>query len=282
MARDLQRRVRVLVGIASPRLGGRPSESALAAARRATSSSSTATRLTNCGSRSALAESHVANRARSSRWRSCRIERPDRYSGIVVDSSGRVHGVRARAALAYGVVSFVGVQIAQPVGVRAAAARISRPKASAACTGADRGRTRKRPRVPVLGRVLGCRHAGRLPRGRAGDRAKRKGIPLTQVGAGSQIDPSARIVTDSVIWDDVDIGAGATLERCVVGGQRHDSCRGQLPELRHHSQRRRPARGRSLRWIDARSSAQQDTQGANRRMPRARPACRSAVSASCR
>ena len=38
---------------------------------------------------------------------------------------------------------------------------------------------------------------------------------VLQIGRGSVVERSAN-VTDSVIWDDVSVGAGATLERCIV------------------------------------------------------------------
>jgi mannose-1-phosphate guanylyltransferase len=38
---------------------------------------------------------------------------------------------------------------------------------------------------------------------------------LPQVGRGSIVDETARLV-DTVVWDDARIGAGATLERCIV------------------------------------------------------------------
>jgi len=44
---------------------------------------------------------------------------------------------------------------------------------------------------------------------------RREGAPSAQVGRGSRIDPAARI-TDSIVWEGVDVAAGATLERCVV------------------------------------------------------------------
>jgi len=45
--------------------------------------------------------------------------------------------------------------------------------------------------------------------------AAREGRPESLTGAGSRIDPSARLV-DSVIWDRVEIGADSALERTIV------------------------------------------------------------------
>ncbi len=45
--------------------------------------------------------------------------------------------------------------------------------------------------------------------------ARQEGRPLPLVGSRSVIDPSASVL-DSVLWDDVVVEAGATLNRCVV------------------------------------------------------------------
>ena len=45
--------------------------------------------------------------------------------------------------------------------------------------------------------------------------AAREGRPSVSAGRGTRVDASAR-VTDSVLWDDVTIAAGARIERCVV------------------------------------------------------------------
>jgi mannose-1-phosphate guanylyltransferase len=42
----------------------------------------------------------------------------------------------------------------------------------------------------------------------------------TSVGAGTRIDPSARI-EDSVLWDDVEVGAGSMLKQCIVTDGTH-------------------------------------------------------------
>jgi ADP-glucose pyrophosphorylase len=38
---------------------------------------------------------------------------------------------------------------------------------------------------------------------------------LTQIGRGSLVDQTARLV-DTIVWDAVHVGGGAMLERCVV------------------------------------------------------------------
>jgi NDP-sugar pyrophosphorylase family protein len=138
---------------------------------------------------------------------------PDRYGGIVVDSTGRFHSVvpRGSPVLSYHVV---GVQIAHPSAF--AHLPLDEPAES-------------------IGGVYGTLVAQNLGAVRAflcaadfwdvGTPAdyfetsrsigEREGRLLPHVGLTSVIDPTAR-VTNSVIWDDVEIGAGATLERCIV------------------------------------------------------------------
>ena len=45
--------------------------------------------------------------------------------------------------------------------------------------------------------------------------AGREEYRAPQIGSGSRVDQTARVI-DSVIWDNVAVGAGARLERCVV------------------------------------------------------------------
>ena len=66
----------------------------------------------------------------------------------------------------------------------------------------------------------------------------------SQVGQRSVVERSAH-VTDSVIWDDVSVGAGATLERCIVADGVQNSLWSQLQQLRHHSERRRARSSRT-------------------------------------
>jgi NDP-sugar pyrophosphorylase family protein len=139
-------------------------------------------------------------------------EHPDRYGGLIVDSTGRFHSVvppgsRVRS------YHVVGVQIAQP----AAFARLplNQPAESIGALYKDLVKEN-------LGHVRAflcdadfwdvgtpadyldaCLSIGRT-----------EGHVL-QVGRRSVVDRSAH-VTDSVIWDDVMVGGGASLERCIV------------------------------------------------------------------
>jgi NDP-sugar pyrophosphorylase family protein len=139
-------------------------------------------------------------------------ERPDRYGGLIVDSTGRFHSVVPKGShvRSYHVV---GVQIAQP----SAFARLplNQPADSI-------GSLYKELVKENLGHVRAflctadfwdvgtpadyleaCLAIGKL-----------EGDPV-QIGRRSVVDPAARLV-DTVVWDDAQIGNGAVLERCVV------------------------------------------------------------------
>ncbi len=139
-------------------------------------------------------------------------DRPDRYGGLIVDSSGRFHSVVPRGShvRSYHVV---GVQLAQP----AAFARLPLNEPAESI-----GALYKELVKDDLGHVRAflceadfwdvgtpadyldaCRSIGRTQ----GD--------MLQIGRGSVVEPSA-LVTDSVIWDDVRVGAGAMLDRCII------------------------------------------------------------------
>lgn len=139
-------------------------------------------------------------------------ENPDKYGGLIVDSSGRFHSVvppgsRVRS------YHVVGVQMAHP----SAFARLPLNEPAESIGGVYRLLVKEN-----LGAVRAflcdadfwdvgtpadyldaCLSIGKLE-GRT-----------SHVGRRSTIDPSAQVV-ESVIWDDVSVGAGATLERCIV------------------------------------------------------------------
>jgi len=139
-------------------------------------------------------------------------ERPDRYSGLIVDSSGRFHSVvPARSHVrSYHVV---GVQVAHP----SAFARLPLNQPADSIGNLYRELVKEDPGhvraflctadfwdVGTPADYLeACLAIGR----REGDRP--------QVGRGSIVDPTARLV-DTVVWDAAQIGSGAVLERCVV------------------------------------------------------------------
>ena len=138
--------------------------------------------------------------------------RPDRYGGLIVDSSGRFHSVVPPGShvRSYHVV---GVQMAHP----SAFARLPLNEPAESI-----GAFYKELVKENLGHVRAflcdadfwdvgtpadyldaCLSIGRIE----GD--------VLPLGRGSVIERSAS-VTDSVIWDNVSVGAGATLERCVI------------------------------------------------------------------
>jgi NDP-sugar pyrophosphorylase family protein len=139
-------------------------------------------------------------------------DRPDRYGGLIVDSSGRFHSVvpRGSQVRSYHVV---GVQVAHP----SAFARLPLNEPAESVGGVYKDLVKEN-----LGHVRAFLCAADFwDVGTPADYldaclsiGKAEGDVL-QIGRRSVIERSAR-VTDSVIWDDVTIGDGATIERCVV------------------------------------------------------------------
>jgi mannose-1-phosphate guanylyltransferase / phosphomannomutase len=137
---------------------------------------------------------------------------PDRYGGLIVDSTGRFHSVVPRGShvRSYHVV---GVQMAQP----AAFARLEMNTPAESI-----GALYKELVKENLGHVRAflC-EADFWDVGTPADyldaclsiNTAEGGGRL--IGQGSRVDSSAR-VTDTVIWDDVTVGADATLDRCIV------------------------------------------------------------------
>jgi mannose-1-phosphate guanylyltransferase / phosphomannomutase len=139
-------------------------------------------------------------------------DKPNRYGGLIVDSIGRFHSVvpPGSAVRSYHVV---GVQMAHP----SAFARLALDEPAESI-----GALYKELVKENLGhvRVFLCA-ADFWDVGTPSDYleaclsiGKAEGGVL-QIGRGSVIEPTARTI-DSVIWDDVTVGAGATLERCIV------------------------------------------------------------------
>ena len=142
-------------------------------------------------------------------------DRPDRYGGLIVDSTGRFHSVVSRGShvRSYHVV---GVQMAHP----SAFARLplNQPAESI-------GSLYKELVKENLGHVRAFLCAADFwDVGTPADYlaaclsiGKDEGN-VTQLGRGSSIDRSAH-VAESVIWDDVSVGAGASLNRCIVADE---------------------------------------------------------------
>ena len=140
-------------------------------------------------------------------------EWPERYGGIVVDSTGRFHSVvpRGSSVRSY---HFVGVQLAHPAAF--AGLPLNEPAESV-------GRLYQSLVAKDLGAVRAflCKtdfwDVGTLRDYFDASQAigDREGRPLPHIGTGSSVHPSAHAL-NSVLWDDVDVGAGATLERCIL------------------------------------------------------------------
>jgi NDP-sugar pyrophosphorylase family protein len=139
---------------------------------------------------------------------------PERYGGVVTDSQGNVHGFvpRGSPAARY---HFVGVQMAHPsvfapLPADQPAETVSSlyPALIASRPGAVRAFLSEAMFWDVgtpddyLEAALAI---GRI-----------EGTASNQIGAGSCVAATAA-VKESVIWEDVDVADGATLERCIVG-----------------------------------------------------------------
>jgi mannose-1-phosphate guanylyltransferase len=139
-------------------------------------------------------------------------DKPERYGGLIVDSTGRFHSV-VPAGSRVRSYHVVGVQMAHP----SAFARlpVDEPAES----------------IGTLYKDLVKDNLGHVRAFLCDADFWDVGTPadyldaclsigasegnLRQIGRGSVVDGSARIV-DSVIWEDVTVGAGAALERCIV------------------------------------------------------------------
>jgi mannose-1-phosphate guanylyltransferase len=161
----------------------------------------------------ALARAHAASGARVTLALVPNTEF-DRYGGVALDAGGAVTGFVPRGAAARGSFHFVGVQLAEQ------SVFAPLPDAEPANT---------------VGGVYDAliAHAPGSVRGFVSDAefwdvgtvadywrmsdafAAREGRGGVVYGRGSSIHPDAR-VRHSILWDDVVVGAGATIEDCIV------------------------------------------------------------------
>jgi mannose-1-phosphate guanylyltransferase len=138
---------------------------------------------------------------------------PDRYGGIIVDSVGRFHSVvpRGSSVLSYHVVgvqmahrsAFENLPLGEPVEsigglYRSLVAGNLGAVRAFLCT-ADFWDVGTPTDYLEASRSIGAQ----------------EDKPLPHIGWRSVIDPTAH-VSDSVLWDEVEIGPGATLNRCIV------------------------------------------------------------------
>jgi len=137
---------------------------------------------------------------------------PARYGGVVLDAGGAVAGFVRRSAAAARSCHFVGVQIVEagvfagvPDGTAAASIGGVYDSLIAASPGA------------VRGFVTDARF---WDIGTAADYLRMHAAFASEPGAsawgdGCTVDPTAH-VTDSILWDDVHVGAGCDLRECIV------------------------------------------------------------------
>jgi mannose-1-phosphate guanylyltransferase len=139
---------------------------------------------------------------------------PDRYGGVSLDDDGRVIAFPRRGPSAAGSCHFIGVQIVSGDAFRALPD--DRPASSiggvydaliAARPGAVHGYVSDAAFWDVGTTADYWRTSQAFAFVESGGE--------TKPGRGTRIDPSAE-VTQSILWDDVDVGAGCRLDACIV------------------------------------------------------------------
>jgi NDP-sugar pyrophosphorylase family protein len=138
----------------------------------------------------------------------------ERYGGVALDAEGRVTGFVRRGPAAKGSYHFIGVQIVHA----SAFAPLTTGEAANSIGGVYDALMTARP-GSVRGFVCDAEF---LDVGTIDDYwrtsrvfAAREGRAGSTVGLRARIHPSARIV-DSILWDDVEVGADAMIEECIV------------------------------------------------------------------
>ena len=140
-----------------------------------------------------------------------------RYGGVHLDAERRVTRFTPRGPLSEGSYHFIGVQLvdqavfdAVPAGEAASSIGGIYDRLIVTSPGAIRGFVSDASFFDV-----GTVDDYRRTHDAFTDGARGGGHPTPSVGRGATIDPSAR-VTRSILWDDVQVGAGATLDTCIV------------------------------------------------------------------
>lgn len=153
--------------------------------------------------------------------------RPHRYGGVLVDGADRVTGFVARGD-SRPAWHFVGIQIANgsvfsklPDGVPAESVTGLYSDLVRTAPGAIRA-WRTQGQFIDIGSLRDYLEANLAV-------ASAEGTDLSAPGTRSRVAAGA-IVTGSVIWDDVDVGAGAVLERCVVTDGVHVPANGRFSD----------------------------------------------------
>jgi mannose-1-phosphate guanylyltransferase len=136
-----------------------------------------------------------------------------RYGGVRLDAAGRVVGFVPRGPAAEGSHHYIGVQIAAARAFDA----VAPGEAASSIGGAYDALIASQPES-VRGVVS---DAAFFDVGTPADYWRtcfafaEGGVDNSNVGRGARIDASAR-VTRSILWDDVEVGAGAVLDECIV------------------------------------------------------------------
>ena len=134
----------------------------------------------------------------------------DRYGGVVLDGNDRVTSFVPRGPSAAGSFHYIGVQVVHAVAFESLEAGV--PANSI-------GQTYNALMNARPGSVRGfVSNAAFFDVGTVEDYWKTSlalGMTGSSVGRRARIDPTARI-TQSILWDDVEVGANAVLEHCIV------------------------------------------------------------------
>jgi mannose-1-phosphate guanylyltransferase len=136
----------------------------------------------------------------------------ERYGGVHLDGDGCVTGFTPRGPSSKGSYHYIGVQL-----VDGAVFDAVRPGEAARSIGGVYDALIAGSRGAVRGFVCDAAFfdVGTVDDYRRTHDAFHGDAPTPSVGHGTTIDPSAR-VTRSILWDDVRVGAGATLDECIV------------------------------------------------------------------
>jgi NDP-sugar pyrophosphorylase family protein len=138
---------------------------------------------------------------------------PSKYGGVSLEADGALRGFVPRGRTVDGTRHFVGVQVVHPdafahldPGQPVESFGTVYPHWIAARPGSIRGHV-----APAAFWDVGTvRDYWRTARA-----FERRETSDTWMGAGSRIDASAQ-VTDSILWDHVEVSAGCVLDRCIV------------------------------------------------------------------
>ncbi len=135
---------------------------------------------------------------------------PHRYGGVRLDDGGAVTAFPRRGTAAEGSYHFVGVQVAS-----AAAFRRVPPGEPADSIGGVYDALIARGAGSVRGYVCDARFWDVGTPADYLETSDAFGAGGTAYGRRARIDPTSR-VSDSILWDDVEVGAACTLDRCIV------------------------------------------------------------------